>query len=502
MALLQHSGDSAVRASEQRDQRIQQGSRSESLGGDKRELPAPQDNREDSRARIKEAVKLADAGELDAAWTLCDGALKENPDEVTALICATQIHYKAVDLTTAYQFARRACGLAPDNTYCWGNLGNIEHELYRFDQAEFCFEKGLSVARNDAQKGFIYLTYAAMLVQKGDWGRALPMARKALAYKDKAKTRGNLGLALLAVGQWKEAWPLYDAIIGFDKSRRKMQYAGEHEWDGSKGKSIVVYDEQGIGDAMCFASMIPDALKDAKVVVDIRPELAGLFKRSFPDATVYGSATGLGEDWRAKHQIDASISVGGLGKLYRPTPESCPGTPYLEPDPERVTMWKALFGSLGKPVIGIAWSGGMEHTGAIHRKWTLEQLLPIFRSVDAVWVSLQYKDASKEIEAFRAKHPEIDLRQYPFGTLTKDYDDTAALVASLDMVVAMQTAVIHLAGALGKECFCFVNKHGQWRYGPNTQTTLPWYRSVRLFRNVDGWPLEEAAQELTKRYGH
>jgi ADP-heptose:LPS heptosyltransferase len=144
----------------------------------------------------------------------------------------------------------------------------------------------------------------------------------------------------------------------------------------------------------------------------------------------------------------------------------------------------------------------MEHTGAANRRWTLEQLLPVFRSVDAVWVSLQYKDASEEIEAFKAKHPEIDLRQYPEATLTDDYDDTAALVMACDMVFSMQTAVIHLAGAIGKECWCFVNKHSQWRYGPNTQTSLPWYESVRLFRNIDGWPLEQAAGELRAKYGN
>lgn len=330
-----------------------------------------------------------------------------------------------------------------------------------------------------------------------------------MALQDSAKNRANLGISLLAVGKWEEAWPLYAEIIGRDQSARKMQYLDEPLWDGSKGKSIVVYEEQGIGDVISFASVLPDVLKDASVVLDVRPSLAGLFRRSFPEATVYGSFSGvdvdgieqgIGDDWRSKHQIDASISIGGLARLYRPSPASCPGSAYLEADQERKARWQALFASYGKPVIGIGWSGGMEHTGARNRVWKLEELLPVFKSVDAVWVSLQYKDASEEIAAFKAEHPEIDLRQY-HETLSTDYDDTAALVGALDMVFSIQTAVIHLAGALGKECWCFVNKHGQWRYGPNTQTTFPWARSVRLFRNVDGWPINEAAKELRAKYG-
>lgn len=395
------------------------------------------------------------------------------------------------------------------NPYCWGNLANIEHELYRFEQGEFCIKKGLECAATKAQYSFLRKIQAALLIQAGDWGRAERASRIALALQDSGKNKANLGLALLGLGKWEEAWPLYAEIIGRDRSARKMQYLDEPVWDGSKGKSIVVYEEQGIGDVISFSSVMPDVLKDVKVVMDVRPELKGLFQRSFPEATVYGSFSGavidgaeqgIGEDWRSKHQIDASISVGGLAKFYRPTPESCPGTPYLKVDPVRAAKWKETFAKEGKPVIGIAWSGGLEHTAGRYRYWTLEQLLPVFKAVDAVWVSLQYKDAAKEIEAFKAKYPEIDLRQYPEATLTEDYDDTAALVNAVDMVFAMQTSVIHLAGAIGKECWCFVNKHSQWRYGPNTQTTLPWYRSVRLFRNIDGWPIVEAAKELRSKF--
>lgn len=503
MALREYPSDGSVRNAQAWCEYSPSGGSGQDVRVDRSRISVSQNDGQDALSKVAQAQQLSERGELDEAWAICNRALKDNPDDVAALICATQIYWKSEENAIAYQFAKRACELNPKNPYCWGNLGQIEDQLYRFEEAEKCYERGVSAARNDAQKGFLYLNYAGMLVNKGDWGRALSMARKAHAYRpDKPKAQANLGLALLALGQWKEAWPLYDSIIGFDKSRRKMQYAKESEWDGTKGKSIVIYEEQGIGDAISFASMVPDAVKDCEsVVIDCSPKLKGLLQRSFPSTTVYGSITGLGEDWRGSHRIDASISLGGLGKLYRPSPEACPGTPYLVADPDRAAMWRHLFDLQGKPVIGIGWSGGLEHTGARNRIWKLEELLPLFKSIDAVWVSLQYKDASAEIEAFKAKHG-VDLRQYPTATLTPDYDDTAAMVSALDLVITMQTAVGHLAGALGKDAWVFVNKHSQWRYGPNTQTTLPWYRSVKLFRNINGWPLEQAAKELKNKYGH
>lgn len=422
------------------------------------------------------------------------------------MICATKVQYKGRKLTTAYQFARRAAGIGKDNAYSWGNLANIEHELYRFPEAEFCVERGLQVSKNREQFAFLRKIHAALLVQMGDWERAVRAGRIALALRDDAKNRGNLGLALLATGKWTEGWPLYDAIIGFDKSRRKMQYASEPAWDGTKGQSVVIYDEQGIGDCISFASMVVDAVKDAKVVMDVRPELAGLFKRSFPEATVYGSFSGIGdgeeegvgEDWREKHAIDASISIGGLAKLYRPTPESCPGTPYLKPDPERVSKWKEQFKAEGKPVIGIAWSGGLEHTGAKFRRFSLYQLLPLFRSVDAVWVSLQYKDAAREIAQFRADFEDIDLRQYP-ETLSRDYDDTAGLVAALDLTIAPPTSVVHLAGAMGSPCIAMKAPMACWKFSVG----LPFHReNMTLLDHRGNWDdtITHTAAVVKKRF--
>jgi len=151
------------------------------------------------------------------------------------------------------------------------------------------------------------------------------------------------------------------------------------------------------------------------------------------------------------------------------------------------------FKAKGKPCIGIAWSGGLPHTGEKFRQWSLKDLLPILKSIDAHWVSLQYKDASAEIEEFKKQHPEIDIVQYAHGTLTKDYDDTAAMVKALGRIICMQTAVAHLAGGLGVKCDVFVPKNSQWRYG--TFNDIPWYSSVNVIRQKQRGKWEQEINE-------
>src|SRR5258706_5998324 len=141
-------------------------------------------------------------------------------------------------------------------------------------------------------------------------------------------------------------------------------------------------------------------------------------------------------------------------------------------------MWKGLWTQKRKPTIGIAWTGGIPKTNSRNRRIALDDFLPLFNAVDAHFVSLQYKDAAGEIAAFKSRHP-VDLEQYKWGTLTSDYDDTAALIASLDYVVCIQTAVAHTAGALGTPVMVLVPVATQWRYG-DSEEGIPWYNSLKI----------------------
>jgi hypothetical protein len=161
----------------------------------------------------------------------------------------------------------------------------------------------------------------------------------------------------------------------------------------------VVYGEQGLGDEIMYASCLPDVMQDCNVIVECDPRLEGLFRRSFPQASVYGTRRKQAVAWPSKHTFDANCAIGRLPMFYRPSPTSCPGTAYLIADTERRVQWRALFDSLGpKPKVGLCWTGGRRNTYAKERAVGLESLRPLIESIEADWISLQYKDPTSEIE--------------------------------------------------------------------------------------------------------
>jgi tetratricopeptide (TPR) repeat protein len=447
---------------------------------------------------LRKASELAQAGELDDAWAIIEKHLLEQPDDYHALVIGTFVMDKARKLAVAYQLAQRVTTLAPDRFEGWLNFGRICDQVFKYKEGVEAFKKALPLAKSKEQRRHLLTNLGALYVTMGEWDEAEKTSRESLAISGSRKAHANLGIALLAKRQWAEGWPRYHCGIGSEQ-RKYIQYANEPEWDGAKGKKVAIYGEQGLGDEISFASMVPDAIKDcSKVVLECDHRLAKLFRRSFPKATVYGTRWNKNINWAVEdRKLDASCTIAKLGEFYRNADSDFPGTAYLTADPERRLQWRALFDSKRKPAIGVAWSGGVQWTGAQFRKWNLAQMLPIFKSLDAHWVSLQYKDASEDIAAFK----DASIVQYPWATLTNDYDDTAALVAELDLVICMQTAVAHLCGALGKECWVFVPNKSQWRYGSEGDS-IPWYKSVQVFRQAEdgSWPLRQAANMLKLRY--
>ena len=447
------------------------------------------------------ARRLAKAGKHDDAWKIVDRWMDEQPDNANVVSLASYLLFETKQYGLAYQAAKRATEIEPFKSEPWTNLGRAAKELWNIEEAEHAFRKALETAESRDLKGASLLNLSALYNDTGRFKESEEISREALAVTpEQSKAKMNYGMALLSQHNW-DGWDYYSASWG-SPARPKLPAGQEPEWDGTPGKTVFIYGEQGLGDEINFASMVPAAAADCKkVILECDPKLTGLFRRSFKGAKVYGTRR-LQRKWEQEDAFpDYSCTAGELGKWYcRQDPK---GEPYLTADPERRLMWRALFNTKKRPVIGLAWTGGVRHTGAKFRELTLEELLPVLKSVDAHWVSLQYHDASEDIADFRKLHKDIDITQYTWATLTKDYDDTAALVAECDIVISMQTAVVHLAGALGKEAWVFLPTNSQWRYGEEGDTPV-WYKSVRLFRQKErsNWkqPIHRIKDELARRF--
>lgn len=453
---------------------------------------------------LREIVRrMVAAGKYTEAWALLENAMRDEPENPHLMLMANFVCEREGRIAMAFHLARNFTRLYPQDAAGWINLGRGYEQMYMIPESERAYERALKVTKSDDFRAKTLNNLAAMCIQVGRFADGAQYARRALAIKETPQARANLGMAQLARHEWAEGWANYAQNIGIS-NRAKWGYGGE-TWDGTPGKTVVVYGEQGIGDEISAASVVRDAARDCeRLILDCEPRLVGLFRRSFPTASVYGVDQTAREILRKPEdaQPAASIAAVQLAQFYRKTNDDFPGAAYLKADPDRVTMWRALWDQKkvrrARPVIGVAWTGGIAQTGGKFRRWSLRDLLPVFNAQpDAHWVCLQYRDASDEIEEFREEFPQVDLVQYPYATLTADYDDTAALVASLDGVFSMQTSVVHLAGALGVPTVCGVALSGQWRYGESGDR-MPWYSSVRLFRQAraGAWDLRGAARMI------
>lgn len=451
------------------------------------------------------ARKHAERGDPDVAYNIASRWLIEDPNDILAMVIMTYVLRKARKLPEAYHLAKKVTELSPEDASGWINYGQICNELFRADDAERAYKRGLSVAKDDASRAMLYTNLAALHIDLGRFDDAQGEAEKAIVMKpESGAARSNLGFCQLAKRQWADGWKNYRKCLGTD-ARRKAHYRDpeEPEWDGTEGKRVILYGEQGIGDEICFASMLPDAIRRAAhITLDIDERLETLFKRSFPQASVYGTRTAKPGDrvWSREDAIfDCSLAIAQIGEFFRQKDEDFPKEPYLVADPDRVAMWRSLWKEKSKPVIGLAWTGGIWQTGSKYRKLQLEQMLPVMRSIDAHWVSLQYRDHGPEIAEFKKRHPEIDIQQYAYATLTRDYDDTAALVGSLDHIVSVPTACVHLAAALGTPVIAMNSPHRCWKFYGG----LAFHPTVDLVPHLGNWDktIAEAANRVAARFG-
>lgn len=321
----------------------------------------------------------------------------------------------------------------------------------------------------------------AALQELGKLDEALVEYERALALDpDFVHARYHRGLLRLLRGEFAQGWDDYEL-------RRADVHSALHAgaaasvlpyWDGSTldGRRILVRREQGLGDEIMFASLVPQLAAGAgQVLLECDPRLRRLFARSFPAIEVLDDAS------QAAGRADVEAGAASLARFLRRSTADFPRhSGYLQADPGRVAHWRQRLSALGDgPKIGISWTGGVRRTRRAVRSVPLQQWSPILQVPGTHFVSLQYTEgAAGELAQAAARD---GIRAHHFPEAIADYEETAALVGALDLVVSVCTSVVHLAGALGRPAWVMAPLSPEWRYGFSGEA-MPWYPSVRIFR--------------------
>jgi len=421
---------------------------------------------------LQDATRLHEAGKLDEAERLYDQILTQNHNnpDLAATLGTLFLQQKRYGL--AIHFLEFAAGMIKaERSDVLSNLSLAYKGSAQYDKAVAIAEKACSLGEVHAES---WANLSGYFTNAGTPDKSIELCEKALAKKPELViAHWNLALALLEKGEWARGWDEHEwglkkvanaSPMRVDRDIKRLPY-----WDGTPGMNLWVYGEQGIGDEIMFSSMLPDLLKQNGVVFECHKRLKHLFEHSFPGLPCYGTREQTQIEWPKNHNLHAYVSIGSLGKYFRRSWESFPGTAYLHADP---VPRGATFR------IGISWQGGGSKLGrvltrSIPLSWWQEIL-----SQDAEFVSLQYTDCKEEIERVEALG--FSIRQYPVAVKAEDYYATARLVQSCDLVISICTSVVHLCGALGVPCWVMVPNRPAWRYGISGK--MAWYRSVRLYR--------------------
>lgn len=431
----------------------------------------------------------------DAAMEIYSEVLLEKPDHPGALYGVGIILREAGRWSQAIQIAKRVTEVRPKDPRGWKLLATIYGALCRYDESLPYAEKAVQCLRTD----HTVADYAYALSNAGEYERAYRLCLEAfeLATTNPSGLEGEavrnarvtIAHCELAQGMWEEGFRSFRSTMR-TKWRKEWTYGDSKEWMGEPDAVVMVTGEQGLGDEVMAASMVPDAAKGCKrFIFDCDARLATLFARSFPvqiTPTRRDQSIVLppGSELPTHHK-----SLFGLGELFRKRDEDFPRKPFLIPNQEYIGMFRELFG--GQKTIGLAWSGGLPRTGREPRAAGLNAFLPILKR-GGQFVSLQYTDDSAEIRELAQQG--IRVRSFPWVTRGPDMDLLAGLLAACDEVIGVHTTALHLSSAMGVPTTTLVHRGSGWRYA---QKELIWYpKTTRLWHKRKGESWRDCVERL------
>ncbi|HEX5126165.1 MAG TPA: tetratricopeptide repeat protein [Rhodocyclaceae bacterium] len=390
------------------------------------------------------------------------------------------------EIEKALSLFKTAIQIEPHNIVALRTLGSALEECGQLTEALAIYSRAIHLARDVD----LLNERGAILRQLGQYEQAITDYRHALTLDaNNALVRYNLSIALLSTGQFDEGWQLYESRWDSVLSKYQRRF-GVPQWRGDfplTGRTILLHAEQGFGDTFQFlryTKLVAD--QGAHVIMAVDRSQHTLAQRAPGVSTVLSNGDTF-------PPFDCHSPLMSLPFCLQTTQNTIFAPQrYLFADSERVEHWKSKLGVTKVPRVGLAWSGSVGHKNDRNRSIPLETLQSALASDRHEFISLQ-----NEIRASDKKVLEHGFPGQHFGAAL-NFDETAALIENLDLVIGVDTSVIHLAAAMGKPCWLLLSHVADWRWLTNRDDSL-WYPSMRLFRQTHSGDWREALRKIRQQ---
>ncbi|WP_144152944.1 tetratricopeptide repeat protein [Paraburkholderia sp. BCC1885] len=421
-------------------------------------------------ALYNSAIALERLGRANEAMQRCERVLALEPRHAGALISRGNALLRMAQCEAALSDYTLALEIESGSREALCNAGTALRYLGRYDEALRSYDGALALDEKFAEA---WSNRGGTLYQMCRAQEALESYDRATAI-DPNYAEAHVGRAMLFLseGDFTRGWPDYEWRLSDPKAAHRARILPQPMWRGETplaGKTILVHAEQGFGDTLQFcryATLLAE--RGAHVVLEVHPPLKSLLMTLHESVQVVPAGELL-------PTFDCHCPLLSLPFAFATDQQSVPNrTPYLHPDRARVQRWENLLGSKQRLRIGLAWSGNREHVNDRSRSIGLATLMPLLEA-DAQWISLQ-KDVRDEDARVLGDSGIVCVEDE-----MRDFADTAALVQSLDLVISVDTAIAHLAGALNRPVWILLPDPAEWRWLRDREDS-PWYPGARLFR--------------------
>lgn len=443
--------------------------------------------------KLADALKRAQAhfgkNEFDEAERFAAAIVGKHPRHVQALAVLAAVAEKRGQRERAIALLEQSLTGADTDALPLMNLCRVFRLAGRLDEARAAGER--AVALGTLPEALVELADAHTAL--GDGVRAREMLEQAVARRPTlARARMALAQALLADGEFRAGWAEYEWRYKLPATQDVLPKFKQPQWNGMRLTSsrLLVVAEQGYGDCFQFARYLPMVSERAPhVFVGAGPEITPVLR------SVKGSFVCY-DRWEQIPSFDYHITLSSLPLVFGTTLETIPAdVPYLFADAGKAAAWRAKLEDVaqGRRSVGIVWQGRPSHPNDRTRSVALAQLTPLLELADILPVSLQVGAGREQL----AQHP-LKARVFDAADALKDFGDTAALIAGLDCVVTIDSAIAHLAGGLGRPGFVMLPKAGEWRW-LNARSDSPWYPTLELVRQGADARWDGVVQRLAER---